>query len=98
MKKIFFFKFVLNKYQSVTHVSTCNFCRPDFFPPCTLPYKLKENIFVTKIPLNYFSLKVTKFHGDSVKNESARTKKLQGFRVTEYSIESNTPLNNWRFT
>ena len=67
-EKIFFF--VLNKYQCVTHVSTCivqglfktiilalvtkkvigNFSffhRPDFFPPCTLPYKLKE-IFLTK--------------------------------------------------
>ena len=49
-----------------------------FFPPCTLPYKLKKNIFFTKNPLNYYSLKVTKFHDDSVKNESARTKKLQG--------------------
>jgi len=54
------------------------FHRPDFFPPCTLPYKLKKNIFLTKNPLNYYALKVTKFHGDSVKNESASTKKLQG--------------------
>jgi len=27
-----------------------------------------------KNPLNYYLLKVKKFHGDSVKNESARTK------------------------
>ena len=49
-----------------------------FIPPCTLPYKLKKNIFLTKNPLNYYSLKVTKFHGDSVKNESAKTKKNYG--------------------
>ena len=30
---------------------------------------------ITKIPLNYYSLKVKKFHGDSVKNESAWSKK-----------------------
>ena len=30
---------------------------------------------LTKNPLNYYSLKVTKFHDDSVKNKSARTKK-----------------------
>ena len=78
MKKIFFF--VLNKYQSVTHVSTCIFqgllkkivfrsvalvtkklwtildfffTDRTFFPPCTLPYKIKINIFLTKNPLNY---------------------------------------------
>ena len=48
-----------------------------FFLPCTLPCKLKK-IVLTKKPLNYCSLKVTKFHGDIVKNERARTKKLQG--------------------
>ena len=37
-----------------------------FFGP--VPYKLKKNIFVAKNPLNYFLLKVTKFHGDSVQN------------------------------
>ena len=31
-----------------------------------------------KNPLDFYLLKVTKFHDDSVKNESARTKKLQG--------------------
>ena len=35
-------------------------------------------IFLTKNPLNFFLLNVTKFHGDSVKNESARTKKTKG--------------------
>ena len=54
------------------------FHRPDFFPPCTLPCKFKKNIFLTTNPPNYYSLKVTKFHGDSVKNESARAKKLEG--------------------
>ena len=43
---------------------------PDFFPPCT------KNL------LDYYSLKVTKFHGDSSKNENSRTKKLQGGRKT----------------
>ena len=42
-----------------------------FFPLCTLPYKLKKIFFN---PSNYFSFKVTKFDGDSVKNESARRK------------------------
>ena len=41
-------------------------------------YKLKEKYFLKKNPLNYYTLKVTKFHGDSVKNESARTKQIQG--------------------
>jgi len=58
------------------------FHRPYFFQPFTLPYKLKKNIFLQKNPLNYFSLKVTTFYSDSVKNESARTKKLQGGRQT----------------
>jgi len=48
-----------------------------FFRPVPYPIN-KKNIFLTKNPLNYYSLKVTKFHRDSVKNESARTKKLQG--------------------
>jgi len=30
--------------------------------------------FFTKYPLNYYLLKVTKFHDDRVKNESARIK------------------------
>jgi len=65
MKKIFVF--VLNKYQSVKHVSTCIF--QGLFRFVAL---------VTKNPLNYFILKVTKFHGDCVKNESARTKNYRG--------------------
>ena len=40
-----------------------------------VPYPINEKKNLTKNPLNYYSLKVTKFHGDSVKNESARTKK-----------------------
>ena len=31
-----------------------------------------------KNSLNYYLLKVKKFHGDSVKNDSARAKKLEG--------------------
>ena len=41
----------------------------DFLLPCTLPYAYKK---ITKNPLNYYLLKVKKFHGDSVKKESAR--------------------------
>ena len=33
---------------------------------------------LTKNPLNYNSLKITKLHDDRVKTESARTKKLKG--------------------
>ena len=46
--------------------------RPDFLPPCTQPYALKK---FDKEFLNYYSLKVTKFHGDSDKNKNARTLK-----------------------
>ena len=46
--------------------------RPDFLPPCTQPYALKK---FYKEFLNYYSLKVTKFHGDSDKNKNARTLK-----------------------
>ena len=79
----------MNKYQSVTHVSTCFFQKKvfrsealvtkklrailDYFhrPDSFVPYPInKKNIF-NKNSLNYCSLKVTKFHGDSVKNESA---------------------------
>jgi len=82
LKKYFF---VLNKFQSVTHVSTCNFQglfknivfrsvalvtkkfwanfrfffhRPNFFPPSTLPYKLKKIFFIKK-SINYYSLNFT---------------------------------------
>jgi len=45
--------------------------------PCTLPYELKK-YFSTKNPLNYYLLKVTKFRGDSAKNESKQTKEGGG--------------------
>ena len=51
------------------------FHRTDFFQPCTLSYKLKKNCLQKSFKLLF--IKVKKFHGDSVKNESARTKKLQ---------------------
>ena len=42
-----------------------------------------EKYVLTKNPLNYYLLKVTKFHGDSFENESARSKKkLQWERQT----------------
>ena len=47
----------------------------------TLQIKKKN---VNKKSFNYYSLKVTKFHGDIVKNESGRTKKTtrgEGVRV-----------------
>ena len=44
-----------------------------FFRP--VPYPINEKKYLTKNPLNYYSLNVKAFHG--VKNESARTKKLQ---------------------
>ena len=37
-----------------------------------------KKFFLTKNLLNYYSIKVTKFHGDSVKNESARIEKHGG--------------------
>jgi len=40
-----------------------------------VPYPLFTKI---KNVLNIYILKVTKFHGDSVKNEGARAKKLEG--------------------
>ena len=39
--------------------------RPDFLPPCTISYAYEK--YFTKHPLNFYLLKVTKFHGDSVK-------------------------------
>ena len=54
----------------------------------------------TRYPLNFYLLKVKKFHSDSVKNESAREKKTRGrgrqtpsppcpacIGLTEYSFE-----------
>ena len=51
------------------------FHRPDFFHPVPYPVNQKKYFFLTN--LNYYLLKFTKFHGDSVKNKSARTKKPQ---------------------
>ena len=53
------------------------------FNPIPILYDLFQGLFrfvalVTKNPLNYFILKVTKFHGNCVKNESARTKNYRG--------------------
>ena len=50
----------------------------------------------TKHSLNHYSLKVTKFHGDSVKNESARTEKLQGVPNSEYPRFSVTKCASFR--
>ena len=47
-----------------------------FYHPVPYPMHKKKNF--TKNPLKYYLLKVKKFHGDSVKNESARAKKLEG--------------------
>ena len=60
----------LHPFYWLFHIFFLN--RPDFLPPCTLPMHQK-NVF-TKKPLNYYSLNVTEFHGDGVKNESARPK------------------------
>jgi len=71
------FCFVFNKYQGVTHFymhfwrAFQNYFFIDrTFHPLPYPMNLKKNIFfLTKNPLNYYSLKVTQCHGDSVKNE-----------------------------
>ena len=52
-----------------------------FFRPVSYPINLEKYV-LTKNPLNYYLLKVTKFHGDSFKTESARSKKLEGERQT----------------
>jgi len=44
-----------------------------FFHPVPYPINFKTNVF-TKNPLNYYSLKIIKFYGDSFKDESARTR------------------------
>ena len=48
-----------------------------FYRP--VPYPMHKKKF-TKNTLKYYLLKVKKFHGDSFKNESARTKKIEGGR------------------
>ena len=75
----------MKKYQSVTHVSI------SIFEGLFIIIFLRYVALVTKklwafldffqrqkSSLNYYSLKITKFPDDSVKNESARTKKQQG--------------------
>ena len=47
-----------------------------FYRP--VPNPMHEKKKLQKKPLNYYFWKVKKFHGDSVKNESARAKKLEG--------------------
>ena len=44
-----------------------------FYRSCTPNTCIKQ---FTRNPLNFYSLKVNQFHGDSVKNKSARTKQL----------------------
>ena len=46
-----------------------------FYRPVPYPVHKKNT---NKNPLNYYLLKVKKLHGDIVKNESARAKKLEG--------------------
>jgi len=49
-----------------------------FFRPVPYPINFKKNIF-NKNPLNYYSLKVTKFHGDCVKMRLLGQKKTTGW-------------------
>ena len=71
----------MNRYQSVTHVSTSIllaisyffFKQTGLFTALYPTLCIKKNVF-TKKPLNYYSLNVTEFHGDGVKNESASPK------------------------
>ena len=49
--------------------------RPDFLPPCTLT---SNQCIKNKFTKNFYLLKVTTFHGESVKNESARGKNRGG--------------------
>ena len=45
-----------------------------FFSKDRTFFRAEPNPVHEKNPLNYYSLKVTKIHGDGVKNESAKTK------------------------
>ena len=56
------------------------------------PSLKKKNL--TRNPLNYYSLKVTKFHRESVKNESARTKNYKGERERVKAAKAGCTLNN----
>jgi len=48
-----------------------SFQRPEFFPPC----RLYPTLSIKKQKILLILLKVTKFHDESVKNESSSTKK-----------------------
>ena len=83
--KCFYIHFskALKKYS----LQICSFSRKKlwailefFFPNWTFSalYStlcVKKKLIIQKKSSNYYSLKVTKFHGDSVKNESSWTKK-----------------------
>ena len=56
------------------------FTQTKFLPPCTLPYALKK---FAKI-----SLKVTRFHEESVKNESAKTKQNEKGRGALFRVKN----------
>ena len=79
---------VLNRYQSVTHVSTSILLAISYFffkqtglftalypthasKKCFYKKTFKLLLYLITI---YYSLNVTEFHGDGVKNESARPK------------------------
>ena len=60
-----------------------------FYRP--VPYPMQKKI--TKNPLNYYILKVEKFPGDSVKNESARANKLErGAQIVQPPIPEKIPV------
>ena len=59
-----------------------------FFSP--VPYPINK-----KNPLDYYSFKVKYFHGDSVKNESARTKNPACLGLKSYLVTS--PIINYSF-
>ena len=76
-KKIVFrsVAFVIKKLWAILDFYTDR----DFYRPVFYPIN-KKNKKITKNPfyLNFYLLKIKKFYGDSVKNKSARTKKLEG--------------------
>ena len=47
-------------------------------------FRFFSTLYLQKNPLNYFSLKVTKFHGDSVKNESVKGQKNTGLGLNVF--------------
>ena len=68
------------------HFFICSFCHKQvishFFTQTGLFTALNPTLCIkktnfTKNPLNYYSLKVIKFYGDSVKNENAKTKNFR---------------------